>query len=270
MASETWNHRMNQVSTAAEYLFRLRQTREPVAALPPDLVPRTLAEGYEVQDRLVALLLDRHGGHPIGYKIACTSELAQKALGVDAPFFGVLLSYSTRPSPAVFTGRDYTIRCAEAEFGFEMAADVPPGPAYTAESIRDYIAFAIPSIEIVDHRYHNWQTVGAPSLLADNAIHGCWAPGKPVANWRGLDFATHPTKLVVNGEKTFEGSGAAVLGNPLTVVAWLANELPKFGRKLKKGDRITTGVTTDIYLAQPGDHLLANFGTLGQAELTFT
>jgi 2-keto-4-pentenoate hydratase len=113
----------------------LRQTKRPVAALPADIVPRTLAEGYEVQDGLVRKLLEVSGGHPIGYKIACTSELAQKALGVDRPFFGILLSHSTYRSPATVKGSDFTIRCAEAEFGFEMGADVPAGPVYTADSI---------------------------------------------------------------------------------------------------------------------------------------
>ena len=61
-----------------------------------------------------------------------------------------------------------------------------------------------------------------------------------------------------------------MLGNPLSVVAWLANTLPKFGRALKQGDRITTGVTTDIYLAQPGDHLEADFGVMGKVEMRFT
>jgi 2-keto-4-pentenoate hydratase len=166
-------------------------------------------------------------------------------------------------------GADFLVRCAEAEFGFEMAADVPAGPAYTADTIRDFIRAAIPSIEIVDHRYHDWQTVGAPSLLADNAIHGFWVEGEPHANWRHIDFASHPTALVVNGTKEFPGSGAAVLGNPLNVVAWLANELPKFGRLLRRGDKITTGVTTGIYLAVPGDHLAADFGELGRVEMAF-
>jgi 2-keto-4-pentenoate hydratase len=146
---------------------------------------------------------------------------------------------------------------------------VPAGASYTAETIKDFIAAALPSIEIVDHRYHNWQTVGAPSLLADNAIHGAWVPGEPFAGWRDLDFARHPVALTVNGRQTFPGSGAAVLGNPLTVVAWLANELPRFGRRLRRGDRITTGVTTDIYLARPGDRLAADFGPLGRVELAF-
>ena len=260
---------MDRVTAACEYLLDLRQARRPVAALPPDVVPRSLAEGYEVQDRLVRTLLDRAGGRPIGYKVACTSELAQRALGVDGPFFGVLLSHSTHPSPATLRGSDFTVRCAEAEFGFEMADDVPAGPAYTADTIRDFIAAALPSIEIVDHRYHDWQTVGAPSLLADNAIHGCWVAGDPSPGWRDIDFARHPVTLTVNRAQTFPGSGAAVLGNPLTVVAWLANELPRHGRRLRRGDRITTGVTTGIYLAQPGDRLLADFGPLGRVGLDF-
>lgn len=261
---------MDRVTAACDYLLDLRQTKRRVAALPADIVPRTLAEGYEVQDKLVRHLLDRSGGHRIGYKIACTSTLAQKALGVDGPFFGTLLSHTTHRGPATLPGSDFLVRCAEAEFGFEMAADVPAGPAYTAESIQDFIGAALPTIEIVDHRYHNWQTVGAPSLLADNAIHGCWVVGEPCTDWRGIDYSRHPVTLTVNGEKSFTGSGAAVLGNPLTVVAWLANELPRFGRRLGRGDRVTTGVTTDIYLAEPGDRLTADFGPIGRVEMEFS
>lgn len=260
---------MDRIAAACDYLLELRRAKRRVAALPDDVVPRSLAEGYQVQERLVRRRLDQNGGRPIGYKIACTSELAQKALGVDGPFFGVLTSATTHRSPARLPGSDFCCRCAEAEFGFVMADDVPAGPTYTAESIKDFIAAALPSIEIVDHRYHDWQAVGAPSLLADNAIHGAWVEGEPYTKWRDIDFTKHATALVVNGTRTFPGSGAAVLGNPLTVVAWLANTLPQFGRVLRRGDKITTGVTTDIYLAVPGDHLAADFGPLGRVELTF-
>jgi 2-keto-4-pentenoate hydratase len=260
---------MERVSVACEYLLDLRRTRRRVAALPADVVPRSLAEAYQVQERLVRRLLDGAGGRPVGYKVACTSELAQRALGVDGPFFGVLLSHSTCQSPAELRGSDFTVRCAEAEFAFELAEDVPAGPAYTAETVRGFIGAALPSIEIVDHRYHDWQAVGAPSLVADNAIHGAWVAGNPYAGWRALDFARHPVTLTVNGETTFPGSGAAVLGNPLTVMAWLANELPRYGRRLRRGDRVTTGVTTGIYLAQPGDRLVADFGPLGRVALDF-
>src|SRR5262245_34369172 len=134
---------MDRVTAACDYLLNLRRTQKPVAALPADIVPRSLAEGYQVQDQLVRTLLDQSGGHPIGYKIACTSLLAQKALAVDGPFFGVLMSQSSHQNGATLRGSDFTVRCTEAEFGFEMAADVPAGPNYTAESIREFIGTAL-------------------------------------------------------------------------------------------------------------------------------
>lgn len=256
-------------AAAAQYLFDLRQKRQTVAALPEDVRPRTLAEGYETQERLVEMLLAKHGGRRVGYKIACTSELAQKALGVDGPFYGVLLSHSTHPNGAKLRASEFTVRCAEAEFAVEMGEDVPAGRTYDADSIRAYIGSALPSIEIVDHRYHDWKAVGAPSLLADNAIHGAWVPGQPYAGWRDIDFARHPVALTINGGQTLTGSGAAVLGNPLNVLAWLANELQRFGGKLRRGDRVTTGVTTDIYLARGGDRLAADFGPIGRVAMEF-
>src|SRR4051812_32872882 len=134
---------MDRASAACDYLFDLRQTKHVVAALPADVVPRSLAEGYQTQELLVRKLLAQSGGRPVGYKVACTSELAQRALGVDGPFFGVLLSHSTHRSPVALPASDFTVRCAEAEFGFELAEDVPAGPAYTAATIRDFIGAAL-------------------------------------------------------------------------------------------------------------------------------
>ena len=63
------------------------------------------------------------------------------------------------------------------------------------------------------------------------------------------------------------GSGGNVLGHPLEVVAWLANELPRYGLRLSRGDFVTTGVTTDgIYPASAGQHLVAEFPALGRVE----
>ena len=89
---------MDRVAAACDYLLDLRRTKRRVAALPEDVVPRSLDEGYAVQEKVVSALLDHRGGKPIGYKVACTSKLAQKALGVDGPFFGTLLSSTTYPS----------------------------------------------------------------------------------------------------------------------------------------------------------------------------
>ena len=44
---------MDRVGEACEYLWDLRRTKRRVEALPPDVVPRSIAEGYAVQERLV-------------------------------------------------------------------------------------------------------------------------------------------------------------------------------------------------------------------------
>ena len=66
------------------------------------------------------------------------------------------------------------------------------------------------------------------------------------------------------------GSGAAVLGHPLNVVAWLANELPRHGRHLRRGDKVTTGTAAPVYFANPGDHVIADFGAFGHVELDWS
>src|SRR5262249_39149734 len=161
-------------------------------------------------------LLARSGGRVIGYKVAATNAAAQQLLQVDAPFFGRLLSNSSFPSPAVLRSGEFTVRCVEAEFGVEMGGDVPPGDRpYTRESVAEFIAAVIPSIEVVDHRFADWASVGAASLVADNAIHGAWIEGQPVGQWRGADLAEHKVMLSANGRLVSAGSGAAVLGHPL-------------------------------------------------------
>ena len=75
--------------------------------------------------------------------------------------------------------------------------------------------------------------------------------------------------VIVNGAPWREGSGANVLGNPLNVVAWLANELPKHGRALQRGAKISTGTTAEVYFAGAGDRVVADFGALGKAEVGF-
>ncbi len=260
---------MNRIVAAADYLLGLRRGRRRVPGLPPELAPASLPEAYRIQAAFVGRLLQLHGGQTIGYKVAGTSRHAQKLLGIDHPLFGRLLSATSYPSGSRVAAADYCIRCIEVEFAVEIAEDVPPDRHWDQATIQPYVAAVIPSIEIVDHRFEDWQTVGAATLAADNAIHGGWIYGDPCLGWRDYDLAAVPTTLIVNGTPQRHGSGAAVLGHPLAVLAWLANTLPQFGLGLRRGERVTTGITTEIYLAAPGDHLVGDFGPLGQVTVQF-
>lgn len=261
---------MDTISPAADFLAALRVDRQTVDRMPAELRPPTMAAAYAVQNALVERLLARHGGHAIGYKIACTSAMAQQLMGVAAPVYGRLLSSFVYPSPARLPAADFTIRCIEPEFAFELADDVPPADApYTADTIAAYVGQAFPAIEIVDHRFADWNAFDACSLIADNAIHGAWVTGPACSIWRELDLQAHPVRLLVNQTEVSTGTGAAVLGHPLNALAWLANELPNQGRALRRGERVTTGVCTDIYLANPGDAICADFGVFGRVQVDF-
>ncbi len=260
---------MISVLSAAAFLDELRAHPRAIDALPVALQPTDLTTAYQVQDALVERMLTRNGGQRIGYKAACTSQLAQQQLGVPGPLFGQLLSFSTRQAPATFDASGHLVSIIELEFGVQMGAAPPRSSApYTAATIAPFISAVLPAIEIVSHRFVDWTKAGALAIAADNAIHGGWVHGAAYTDWRGLDLAGHEATLRVNGEEVRRGQGKNALGSPLNVAAWLANQLPDFGRQLNAGDYITTGVVCDVYMAQPGDRIEADFGVIGRVELT--
>ena len=186
-----------------------------------------------------------------------------------APLFGCLMSSTTSPSGTTLAADQFTHRVVEAEFAFRVGSDVEPVEGgHTPATIAEHIDALIPSIEIVDHRFESW-AVGALRVAADNAIHGWWLGGEPVTDWRGPDLASAAVTVTRNGELVTTGSGAAVLGHPLNVMAWLADELPRYGGRLRQGDVVTTGVATDVFEAVAGDSCVADFGPFGSVTVAF-
>ncbi len=66
-----------EVGDAAAALLDMRASRRVVPDLPVPLRPRTLADAYAIQDRVVAALVSQADGRCIGFKVACTNEVAQ-------------------------------------------------------------------------------------------------------------------------------------------------------------------------------------------------
>jgi len=258
------------IESGARLLSQARIQHVRLARLPEPVRPRTTDEAYGCQADVVRQLVDHYGGHVIGYKIACTNTIAQRQLNVDGPFSGNLMSAFCFDSPAGVTANQFFMRVVEAEFGFRMARDLPP---VSGTRDRDEVAAAvegvIPGIEIVDSRFDDWTTIGALSLIADNACNAAWVKGALLKDWRGIDLAAQAVRVTVNGKVAREGSGSAVLGHPLNALEWLANSLNLRGAGLQAGQYITTGVTTEVYMAERGDRITAEFGAVGTAELIF-
>ena len=252
----------------ADYLVGLRLEHRLVPELPAEYLPGTLAEAYRTQALVVERLCTHWGGQPAGYKVALTNVAAQTMLGVPHPVFGRLISARVHGDGATLQAADYATRLIECEVGFLIGQDVvPQDTPYRAETVGPYVAAVLPAIEVVEHHFASINRVTPTSLVADNALHGAWFHGVAVEDWRDLELAMD-TRLLVNGEPTLTGSAAKVLGHPLAALAWLANELPDRGLSLKAGEFVTTGVTTDeIYPAEAGDTLTAEFAGLGSVRL---
>lgn len=259
-----------QIEAAADLLLDHRWRLEPLKALPDTLRPGDAETAYAVQDTLIAKRCPDGATHPIGYKIGATNQGARTLLGVDSPFFGVLLSSMTSDGPAVFTDHPWFLRVVEPEIALLLGASLDPGKApFDAEAVRAATRAVLPAIEIVDTPFEPWTEAGGPSLIADDGAHGHWIKGAAVTNFGTLDLLGLPVRLTANGETVREGSGANVDGGPFAAAAWLANALAVRGRSLRAGDYITTGTTTPPYQAAAGDSIAADFAALGSVEVRF-
>jgi len=256
---------------AAEMLMQARLDRRRLSALPDNCRPGDEAGAYDIQDRYVRLMLDHYGGDIVGYKAGCTNVTAQQQLGLSSPFAGPLLSHLVMTSPAVISAESGFMRMIEAEIGFRLGQDLPGlATPYTAATVRPALGTVFGAIEVVDSRYEDWTTAGAPQLIADNVCTGFWLYGTESRDIAALDLANHPVQVRRNGLAAEQGSSANVLDNPLNVVAWLANHLISRGTILKAGDLLTTGTMIAVNNAEQGDRIEADFGTLGVVSVSFT
>jgi 2-keto-4-pentenoate hydratase len=251
---------------AASALLAARRNRTPLPALPQDLLPADLDEGYEIQKAFVA----QTDGEVVGYKIGATSQMAQSFLGAKGPFFGRIFNTRLHESPVRLPADRFIFRLIEPEFAFGLGADLPPRrEGYDRASVESAIALVRPSIEVVTCALENWHFQGVPSLVADNGVNGELVLGAPEENWRRLNLAAHAVELTVNGEPAGDGVGANALGHPVEALLWLANELSARGIGLNKGEVVTTGVVTPFVLLEAGDEAVASYGVLGEVAVSF-
>lgn len=236
-------------------LWQAWTTGERITALPELLRPRTLAEGFAAQRRL-----GERAGATYGWKLAATAAAGQAHIGVDSPLPGLLFERFRHAPGDVVPSADLYMAVAEAEFAFRMGAAVEPGA--TREELHAAVAAVHCAVELPESRFADFATAGAPQLLADAACAGRFVLGPEIEGGPDLDLAGTTTVLDVDGTVAI-GSGAEVLGDPWTVLAWLADTLPAYGTRLEAGDIVTTGTTTVPAPVVRGSRVRAAFGAGG-------
>ncbi len=232
----------------AASLRELRHSRTRIEPQPG--APSTEAEGAAAQHALARLIA---ADPPAGFKIGATGKRMQEFLGIATPVAGFMEARNLHPSSATLRFEDLHNPGAECEIAVRLGRDLPPGPC-TPEQAADAVSDLMAAMEIVENRYGELQSVGIPTLVADQMFHAGAVTGALAANWRSLDLARLPGRLLLNGEEQQRGVSGDLLGHPMNCLAWLAgSEVAKVFGGLRAGQLIMLGsVTPPLFLSGPG------------------
>lgn len=254
------------MSDLAERLWRARRDGAVIdaATVAP---PGTLDEAYAIQRRVTEL----SGQAVIGFKVGSTSLEAQRALGTDRPGSGPLLAGYTFESPARFPLVPAQMPAVEGEFAYRLGRDLPPRPEpYTVGDVTAAVEAVAGAIEIVGTRFSGGLSgKGRLFVTADGGVNIAFIAGPWLRTRPDRDLRNHAVAMRVDGLLVGEGTGARALGDPLNVLAWLAEEQSRNGRGLKAGEIISTGTCTGLALVAPGQRASADFGELGTVAVAF-
>jgi 2-oxo-3-hexenedioate decarboxylase/2-keto-4-pentenoate hydratase len=260
---------MDRFLNTAQLIAAARRGRLPLKPAPAWAAPRTTAEGYRVQRAVHDLMLPSTGAL-VGYKIGCTSNVMQQYLNIPHPCGGGVFARGVHESGAALRAADYVRVGVECEIAVRLGADLPAAKApFTADGVAGAIEAYLPAIEIVDDRYEQWETLGAPTLVADDFFAAACVLGAPRARNTVPDLLSVNGRALINGEEAGSGTGADVLGHPHNALAWLANHLAEEGRGLHKGQIVLTGSLVKTLWLKPGDHVVMELDGLGRVEASF-
>jgi 2-keto-4-pentenoate hydratase len=260
---------MDRIVAAARIIATSRRNRVGLKALPPEIAPKDVAEGYRVQRAVHDLLLPQTGGM-IGYKIGCTSKVMQQYLDIPHPCGGGVFARGVHESGVSLRAAEYVRVGVECEIAVRLARSLSAGQGpFTADSVAGAIEAYLPAIEIVDDRYERWETLGAPTLVADDFFAAGCVLGAAVSRAAAPDLLAVEGRALINGSEEGRGTGADVLGHPHHALAWLANHLAGEGRGLHAGQLVLTGSLVKTVWLKAGDHVVMELEGLGKVEARF-
>lgn len=232
----------------------------PVEDLPEGCRPASLNDAYRVQAALRARLAPALGA-PAGWKIGCTSPVMQAYLGVPHPCMGTLFAGGLHRGAARLRAADFHRLGLECEIAVRLAAPIPAGAA--PDAVAAAVGEVMCSVEIVEERFADFSKVGAASLTADDFFScGCvLGEGRPLSALP--DLASLVGGFRIDGAAPeVTGTGAAILGHPLSALAWLAELRAAQGAPLAAGEAATLGSVVRTIYPRAGQRIEASFDGL--------
>lgn len=252
-----------QRSLLADRLEAAERMREPIPPLIETYPQLTAADAYEIQLHNIR----RRASPTVGHKVGLSSLAMQQMMGVNEPDYGHLLADMRLDEDVPVDAERYCYPRVEIEVAFILGADLPGEDCTEQDVLAATRAFA-PSIELIDSRILDWR-ISIVDTIADNASSAGFVVGAARVAPADIDIKTIDAMLTRNGEVVAQGRSDAVLGNPVTAVAWLARTVARFGVRLHAGHVILPGACARAVDVAPGDKFHATFTGLGSVSLSF-
>jgi 2-keto-4-pentenoate hydratase len=243
-------------------MWDARARRLPYRNLPQDLRPASIAEAYAAQEAYYRLAEPTYG--PVaGAKIATTTKVMQRLMGIDHPCGGAIFSRTIHRSPAKLRAADFVNLRIESEIALQLGADLPAkGAPWTRATVAPAVAAALPAFELIEDRKADYATTEATSLIVEN----CWNGGIVVGTPKRVpldDLVGIAGRLNLDGKLI--GAGAAE--NPCATLTWLANHVAERGRDLKAGMVVITGSLIPTVSIAPGERAVFAVEGLGDVVI---
>jgi 2-keto-4-pentenoate hydratase len=251
---------MDPAAALADWLqAQLAGSRTPVDVLQeaPGL---SLTDAYRVQHALIERHVAR-GDRVVGYKAAFTSEGMQQKFGLAEPLLGTLLGSRSFDESAPTPVAGYVEAILEPEIAIQLSMDLP-GPGVSRRDALAAVGGYLPCVEVADLRAP--RVFSPQHAVAFNTFNGGNVFGASLAPPCDIDLPAEQVVLRVNGEARGTASAAAVLGDPINAVAFMANKAAELGWPMKSGMVLMTGGIVPSVTVAPGDEIQVDFTRLGR------
>ena len=251
-----------RLQAMAQWMWEARARRLPYRNLPNDLRPASIAEAYAAQEAYYRLAEPTYGA-VAGAKIATTTKVMQRLMGINHPCGGAIFNRTIHASPAKLRAADFVNLRIESEIALKLGADLPAsGAPWTRAGVAPAVAAALPAFELIEDRNADYAKTDAVSLIVENCWNGGIVTGAPKRV--ALDDLVGITGRLALGGKPV-GEGAAE--DPCATLAWLANHVAERGRDLKAGMVVITGSLIPTVSIAPGERAVFAVEGLGDVVI---
>jgi 2-keto-4-pentenoate hydratase len=208
------------------------------------------------------------GDRLVGYKLGNIAKVMQAAFGLDQPDYGYLLASTFTYGAATVAREQFIEPFVELEPAFVLRSHLR-GPNLTVADVINAIDYAVPAIEIIDSRVHDW-AISLPDTLADNGSTGAVILGGTPRRVTELTLRDTPGSLHFNGREVITGNTGNILGNPLSAVAWLGNRLAAYDVEFTPGQVILPGSCLQAVPMNEAGRWTGTFAGWGTIEFDVT